>query len=158
MKHYGRLVAALFCVIILVKSPPAAVAGGVKVGMLTCSIDGGWGLVITSSKTVDCVFKPTDYRWRDHYVGSIGKLGVDLGLTNGSRVVWAVFAPGSLDRGSLAGLYVGATAEATLGLGFGANVLVGGFRHSINLQPVSVQGQLGMNIAAGVAGLTLERH
>jgi hypothetical protein len=136
----------------------AAGASGVKVGLLRCSIDGGWGLVITSSKSVDCVFEPTDHGWRDHYVGSIDKLGVDIGLTNGSRLIWAVFAPGRVHRGSLAGLYVGASVEATLGVGVGTNVLIGGFQHSINLQPVSLQGQLGMNVAGGIAGLSLESH
>jgi hypothetical protein len=69
---------------------------------------------------------------------------------------WVVFAPGKLGPGALAGTYAGATAEATFAVGLGANVLVGGSQSSVALQPVSVQGQTGLNIAAGLAKFTLE--
>ncbi len=131
-----------------------AEAGGIKVGVLTCRVDGGAGWIIGSSKDVECTFKGTHGR-REHYVGSIGKLGVDIGVTNDTRVGWVVFAPGKLKSGSLRGNYTGASAEATVGLGIGANVLVGGFRKSINLQPVSLQAQTGLNVAAGIASLNL---
>ncbi len=85
----------------------------------------------------------------------IGKLGVDIGLTNEAVVAWAVFAPGKIGKGALKGSYTGASAEATVIGGLGANVLVGGFRKGINLQPVSVQAQTGLNVAAGVASLHL---
>ena len=133
-------------------------AGGVKVGVLKCEVDGGFGLIITSTKTVDCVFKPRRHRWRDHYIGSITKIGADVGFTNGSYIIWTVFAPGSLKRGSLEGTYLGATGEATAGVGVGANVLLGGFNRSVNLQPVSFQGQTGLNVAGGIAGLSLNSH
>jgi hypothetical protein len=136
----------------------SAEAGGVKVGVLKCKIDGGVGLIITSTKSLDCVFKPKMHKWRDHYTGSITKIGADLGFTNGGRLVWTVFAPGSVKRGSLEGTYFGANGEATAGVGLGANVLLGGFHRSINLQPVSLQGQTGLNVAGGVAGLTLNSH
>jgi hypothetical protein len=137
----------------------AAAAGeGVKVGVLTCKIAGGVGYVIWSSKAVDCVFQPRHGRWRDHYVGSIRKFGADVGVTMGTQMAWAVFAPGDVGRGALAGSYFGATGEATVGVGVGANVLFGGFQNSINLQPVSVQMQTGFNAAGGVANLTLVRH
>ncbi|MGI9413655.1 MAG: DUF992 domain-containing protein [Hyphomicrobiales bacterium] len=129
---------------------------GVKVGLLTCDISGGWGLIIASNKAVDCVFKPTNYRWRDHYVGSINKIGADIGVTAGGKLVWAVFAPGTVRRGALAGSYFGASGEATVGIGLGANALLGGFGDTINLQPLSVQGQTGLNVAGGIAGLFLE--
>ncbi len=135
-----------------------AQAGGVKVGVLTCDISGGVGLIITSNKSVDCVFKPTNYRWRDHYTGSITKIGADLGFTNGGTMVWGVFAPGSVKRGSLEGMYLGAGGEATAGIGVGAHALIGGWQHSINLQPVSIQGQTGLNVAGGIAGLSLTSH
>lgn len=131
-----------------------AQAAGVKIGVLTCDVAGGAGWVIGSSKDVDCVFKGTRGRV-EHYDGTIGKLGVDIGVTGDTRVAWVVFAPGKMKSGSLKGSYNGASAEATVGLGLGANVLVGGFRQSINLQPVSVQAQTGLNVAAGVASLHL---
>ena len=135
---------------------PQAQADGVKIGLLSCSIDGGVGFIIGSSKAIDCVYQPAGGGHVEHYEGSIGKLGIDIGITNGSSVVWAVFAPGKTKPGGLKGSYGGASAEATIVVVLGANVLIGGFRKSINLQPVSVQAQTGLNIAAGIAGLRLD--
>lgn len=132
-----------------------AQAGGVKIGVLTCKVEGGAGWIIGSSKDVECTFKGTHGRV-ENYVGSIGKLGVDIGVTTDTRVGWIVFAPGKMKSGSLRGSYTGVSAEATVGVGLGANALIGGFRKSINLQPVSVQAQTGLNIAAGVASLNLQ--
>jgi hypothetical protein len=132
-----------------------AQAGGIKVGVLTCKVEAGAGWLIGSSKDVECVFKGTGGR-RENYSGSIGKLGLDLGVTADTRVAWLVFAPGKLKAGSLKGSYTGANAEATLGIGLGANVMVGGFRQSINLQPISVQAQTGLNVAAAVSSLHLK--
>jgi Protein of unknown function (DUF992) len=131
-----------------------AEAGGIKVGVLSCKVEGGVGWIIGSSKDVECHFSGTNGRSED-YTGSIGKLGVDIGVTTDTRVAWVVFAPGKMKAGSLKGSYTGASAEATIGLGVGANVLIGGFRKSINLQPLSVQAQTGLNIAGGVASLHL---
>jgi hypothetical protein len=132
-----------------------AQAGGVKIGVLTCKIEGGAGWIIGSSKDVECKFKGTKGRV-ENYVGSIGKLGVDIGVTTDTRVGWIVFAPGKMKAGSLRGSYTGASAEATVGLGVGANALIGGFRKSINLQPISLQAQTGLNVAAGIASLNLQ--
>jgi hypothetical protein len=133
---------------------PAHAESGIKVGILTCHIDGGIGYIIGSSKQVDCVYK-SGHGNVEHYSGSIGKLGVDIGVTRETVLAWAVFAPGMINHGALAGSYIGATAEATVIGGLGANVLVGGFRQTINLQPISVQAQTGLNVAAGVASLSL---
>jgi len=127
---------------------------GVKIGVLSCEIEGGVGFIIGSSKDIDCVF--SGERGDEHYHGSIDKLGVDIGVTGKSNVAWAVFAPGKINRGALEGSYGGASAEVTVIGGLGANVLVGGSDKSINLQPVSVQAQTGLNIAAGIAGLRLD--
>ena len=128
---------------------------GVKVGMLSCGVEGGVGFIIGSSKAIDCVYKPASGSASEHYSGSIDKLGLDVGVTNQTVLAWAVFAPGKTNKGGLKGSYMGASAEATVGLGLGANVLVGGFDKGINLQPLSVQGQTGLNIAAGVSSLKL---
>jgi hypothetical protein len=131
--------------------------GGVKIGLLTCDIGGGLGYVLGSAREADCVFTSTTGREiTDQYSGDVRKLGIDLGFTTRSRLIWAVFAPtAGYHRGSLAGLYVGASAEATLGAGVGANLLIGGTSGSIHLQAISVTGQLGLNIAAGSASITL---
>jgi hypothetical protein len=130
---------------------------GIKIGYLTCDIGGGAGYVLGSAKSADCVFHSTIGRpVSDRYTGVVRKLGVDLGFTTRSRLVWAVIAPtAGYHRGSLGGLYSGATAEATLGAGVGANILVGGTAGSVQLQTVSVTGQLGLNVAVGGASVTL---
>lgn len=132
-------------------------SGGVKIGYLTCDVGGGAGYVLGSAKEIDCTFHSSVGGERtDHYTGAFRKMGVDLGFTTRSRLVWAVLAPtAGYHRGSLSGLYQGATAEATVGAGIGANVLVGGTSGSIHLQTISVTGQLGLNIAAGGSSMTL---
>jgi hypothetical protein len=147
-----KLLTSLLVVSAFAASP--AVAGGVKVGVLNCRIESGVGFIIGSSKEVECEFKRTG-GGREYYNGTIGKLGLDVGITTDGVLGWIVFAPGKTKRGSLRGSYTGASAEATVGLGVGANVLVGGFKKSINLQPISLQAQTGLNIAAGVASLNL---
>jgi hypothetical protein len=126
-----------------------------KVGALTCDISAGIGAIIASKKQVTCMFTPSAPGPREVYVGSITKFGLDIGATSGGEMVWSVFAPSNRKFGALAGHYAGATAEATVGVGAGANVLVGGSNRTVTLQPVSVQGQTGLNLAVGVAGLDL---
>jgi hypothetical protein len=113
--------------------------------------------VLGSSKQIDCVFQPTSRgESPEHYSGALRKFGVDLGFTTRGRLLWAVFAPtAGYHRGSLAGLYQGATAEATLVGGLGTNVLFGGTSGSIHLQTISVTGQLGLNVAATGTSMTL---
>lgn len=146
---------------VIVNEPPVAVEedveGGVKIGTLTCDIGNGGGYVLGSAKELDCVFH-SSFRGDppDRYAGSVKKLGIDLGYTAQGRLVWAVFAPtAGYHRGSLGGVYYGASAEATLGAGVGANVLLGGTKGSIQLQPISVAGQLGLNVAAAGTTVTL---
>lgn len=128
---------------------------GVRIGYLTCDINGGVGYVLGSSKGVDCTFQGTHGK-TDHYTGAIRKFGVDLGFTTRGRLIWAVFAPtAGYHHGSLGGLYQGATAEATVGAGVGTNILFGGTTGSIHLQTISVTGQLGLNVAATGTSMTL---
>ena len=134
------------------------VHGGVKIGYLTCNIGEGGGYVLGSAKELDCTFHSSfEGEELDSYVGTIKKLGIDLGYTARGKIVWAVFAPtAGYHRGSLRGTYLGAAAEATLGAGVAANVLLGGTGGSIQLQPVSVGGQLGLNVAAAGTTVTLK--
>lgn len=137
--------------------PQQGPRGGVRIGYLDCSIGGGIGYVFGSSKPVDCDFHSTIGRGRsDHYSGTIRRVGVDLGFTSQARLVWAVFAPtAGYHEGSLGGLYQGASAEATVGVGVGTNILYGGTKGSIELQPISLQGQVGLNVAATGTSMTL---
>ncbi|OQW49439.1 DUF992 domain-containing protein [Candidatus Raskinella chloraquaticus] len=134
---------------------PASAETNIRVGTLRCDVKGGIGLVITSKKDMLCSFRPVN-GGSERYVGTIRKFGIDIGATDRAMIGWAVFAPSKgRAKGALAGSYVGATGEATLGVGVGANVLVGGFHRSLTLQPLSLGVQQGINVAAGVADLEL---
>jgi len=135
----------------------SAAPSGVKVGTLTCNVASGWGLIFGSSKDLHCTFHGNASHPGEHYTGSVSKFGVDIGYTEGGVLVWAVFAPSSdIKPGALQGGYAGATASATVGVGLGANVLVGGLDKSIALQPVSFEGNKGLNVAAGIGAISLK--
>ena len=134
---------------------PALAQANVQVGTLTCNVAAGWGFVFGSSKAVRCTFARGGGR-PEHYAGSINKFGVDIGYTQGGVLVWGVFAPsGGVAPGALTGNYVGANGSATVGVGAGANVLVGGSNRTISLQPVSFEGNTGLNVAAGIGSIGL---
>lgn len=136
---------------------PAANAAdpGVHVGTLECHVSGGWGHVIASDQDMNCIFRPVD-GGPEHYRGQLKRYGIDIGYTNDAHLVWGVVAPSSdLATGALSGDYGGVSANATVGVGLGANVLVGGLDRSIALQPVSVEGNTGLRAAAGVGVITL---
>jgi len=134
-----------------------AQAAGVKIGVLTCSVAPGWGLVLGSSKDLTCSYVPNGAIAGENYFGSITKIGVDIGYTGGGTVVWGVFAPSSdVLPGALEGNYAGVSAQATVAVGLGANVMIGGFDKSIALQPLSIEGQTGLNIAAGIGAINLK--
>jgi hypothetical protein len=138
----------------LASAEPAA-AQRVKAGVLTCDVAGGIGLIIGSQKQVRCVFTPELPGPQEVYSGSITKFGLDIGITAAGVMVWAVFAGTTAGPGFLAGDYVGATGDIAIAVGLGANVLVGGSNRTVALQPVSVSGQVGLNLAIGVADLRL---
>ena len=134
---------------------PAQAQERVQAGRLGCDISSGIGLIIGSQRALNCAFTPSLPGPAEFYVGTLTKFGVDIGATGGGVMVWLVYAPTSLPAGALAGSYGGATAEATVVAGVGANVLIGGSNRTVTLQPVSFQGQSGLNVAAGVAGIDL---
>ena len=147
--------AATAALLIPILAAPAN-AGNFKLGILSCDIDGGAGYVIASNKGLSCTFKPSRGGGREHYTGIVSKLGVDLGVTHQGTLEWAVLALSSdYDDGQLAGTYLGVNAEASVVTGGGANLLVGGFRHSFTLQPLSVQAQTGVNLAVAVTSMAL---
>ena len=124
-------------------------------GTLNCDVSGGIGFIIGSQREINCLFTPNYPAPPEQYVGVISKVGLDIGVTGAGQLVWAVQTSTTRRRGILAGSYAGASAEATIVAGLGANVLVGGSDRSVALQPLSVQGQVGLNIAAGIAEITL---
>lgn len=131
-------------------------AAGVRVGTLTCDVEGGWGYVLGSQKDLVCALK-TSNGMVSRYTGDITKLGVDIGYTNAGTLVWAVVAPSKdLKPDALEGSYGGVTAGATAVVGGNLNVLVGGFDKSITLQPISVEGNTGLALAAGVGAMQLK--
>jgi hypothetical protein len=153
-KHGLALVAAgaLIAGVAGLGSAPAHAEAGVTAGNLTCNVSSGFGFIFGSSREVNCVYSTTGER----YVGHINKFGVDIGFTQGGILVWTVLAPtGHLGPGMLAGHYSGATAGAAAGVGISANALIGGNENTITLQPLSIEGTQGLNVAAGVAELTL---
>jgi hypothetical protein len=121
---------------------------------LTCNVAGGVGFIFGSSKDLSCLFTRTD-GVAERYRGTVKKFGIDIGFTREAQMVWLVFAPGSIAPGSLNGSYAGATAGAAVGVGASANVLVGGSNKQITLQPVSVEGSVGLNVAAGIGEVDL---
>ena len=135
--------------------PPAQAAVGVRAGVLTCNVASGAGFVFGSDHAVSCTYSGAGGRV-EHYAGDISKFGVDIGYTRGGVLMWAVLAPTSNPPPhALTGDYGGVTAGAAVGVGAGANLLVGGSGHDISLQPLSVEGEKGLNVAAGIAEIKL---
>lgn len=126
-----------------------------KAGVLSCDVSVGMGRVLGSHKPLSCSFTPYGEGRREDYDGSITKFGLDLGLTRSSRIVWVVLTNTVADPGFLDGKYFGVSGEATVGAGVGANVLLGGSNRTVALQPISLSGQTGLNIAIGVAALQI---
>jgi hypothetical protein len=134
--------------------PASAQQSRVQVGQLSCSVSSGVGMIVGSQRNVSCNFKP-DNGPPEAYTGTMTKIGLDVGFTTGSAIIWTVFAGTNRYVGMLSGTYTGAQAEATVGAGVGANALIGGSNRSVALQPLSVQGQTGLNVAAGIGSLEL---
>lgn len=156
MSKIMRVTATLFsaAVGIAALSGPASAQSAVNAGTLTCNVASGFGFIFGSSKALNCTFSGVGRV--EHYVGSITKFGADIGYTSGGVLVWTVVAPvAAMVPGALGGNYGGATASATVGVGVGANALIGGSNNTIALQPLSIEGNTGLNVAAGIAGITL---
>jgi hypothetical protein len=127
----------------------------VQVGILECRGGSSVGLVIGSVTNLGCVLRAEGLP-EDRYVATIRKVGLDLGITQESALAWGVFAPvARLGPGDLSGNYAGAQGSAAIGVGVGGNALIGGSNNSIALQPLSVQGQVGLSVAAGLESLEL---
>jgi Protein of unknown function (DUF992) len=166
----SKLSRALFATMLAttLSTAPKALAQGqaapakqvTKIGYLSCHVASGWGFIFGSSRKLQCVYTPAEKGKKiENYTGSITKFGADIGYLQSGVILWGVLAPGmkiTENPGLLAGHYGGATASATVGLGLGGNVLVGGMDGSISLQPISIEGNTGLNVAAGVATMDLK--
>jgi hypothetical protein len=157
MLKLGVCVGAALTVIVTAAGPVSAQpAGRVKVGTLACQLSPSVGYVVGSRQALTCRFNPETPRPPEAYVGAIKTAGLDIGVKAGGAMLWAVFAPVSgYYRGALAGTYAGVSGDVAIGLGLGANVLVGGSHRSIALQPLSVEGNVGIDVTLGVSRLRL---
>ena len=134
---------------------PVEAQARVEIGALECHGPGTVSFFVGSVSQYDCLFHPSVGR-PHHYVATIRRFGVDVGITGNTVLTWLVFAPSRhVGYGALAGTYVGPSAGAAVGVGLHANALIGGSGNSFGLQPLSVAGQTGLNVAAGIAGLEL---
>lgn len=146
--------AALGCSLGVAQAQPRK--PGVEVGTLQCTVAGGAGLILGSVKDMSCRYNSSDGRISEPYEGTVTRVGLDIGVTGAAVIIWTVFAPTSSFRpGALEGTYAGIAAEATAGVGAGANVLVGGSDKTFTLQPVSVGAQTGLNLAVGIGSMRL---
>ena len=139
----------------LIASSAAQAQSRLQVGVLECRGGSSTGFIIGSVTNLECIFR-SDARPPDYYVATIRKVGLDLGATTASGLAWGVFAPtAQIGRGDLSGNYGGVQASAAVGVGVGANALVGGSNNSFALQPLSLQGQTGLSAAAGLESMEL---
>jgi len=137
---------------------PTQAGDRVKVGTLQCNLASTVGLLVASRQRLSCTYHPEGSSPAESYFGHLTTVGIDIGVNGGGRMIWAVFAPTARhDRGALAGTYVGVSADAALGVGLGANALVGGSQRSIALQPLSVEANTGVDLSAGISELRLHR-
>jgi Protein of unknown function (DUF992) len=148
--------AALAAIVFFVEVPSASAQARTEVGRLICRVGPGIGALVASRRRMTCRFERAGDVRIESYAGTITRFGLDVGATAGGVMTWTVFVrTRGFPPGTLAGHYVGASADVSLGLGAGAKALIGGSRRSVVLQPVSFIGQVGVNLALGVAGMTL---
>jgi len=152
-----RIFSALFITAaVFAGAGPTMSQESIQIGVLECDISAGIGLIFTEKQKMNCVYTPNTGGPTDNYMGSIEEFGVALGETSGGVLTWAVASiQKGVPKGALAGNYVGVSANASAGVGLGANDLSGGFNRAYILQPYSVQTQTGANFAAGISKVTL---
>ena len=156
--HFSKRLSTFTVAVAALMAPLAAADAmpPVRAGILQCQGGQNIGFVVGSVTNLECVFQ-SEGRRPEPYLATVRRIGVDLGFTEQTKFTWAVNARNSrLGVGDLAGSYGGVGANASVGVGGGGNFLVGGPANAYALQPISLQGQTGLNVAAGIAGLELE--
>jgi hypothetical protein len=128
-----------------------------QVGALTCTVDPSVGFILVGHQPMQCTYTPSlAPAPPEYYDGAINTVGIDIGVSAGSVLAWGVFAPTTgLPQGALAGEYVGASGDLGIGVGAGANILLGGSGRTVALQPLSLQGSLAFNVVLGASSLKL---
>ncbi len=153
-----RLLLGIFALLSALSLPAAAQGPNwTQVGQLMCTVNPSVGFIFVGHQPMQCTYTPTlAPAPPQYYDGAINTVGLDIGVSAGSILGWGVFAPTSgVVPGALAGEYVGATGDLGLGIGAGANVLVGGSVRTFALQPLSLQGSIAVNVVLGVSSLKL---
>lgn len=142
---------------LLLMAGSALAAKSVNLGILACDMSKGIGFIVVEKQMMICEFRPAKGP-KEVYEGRVTDYGIEIGKINQGHLVWGVFAAALTDMkpGALEGRYLGVDASVAVGLGVGANALMGGTGKGFILQPLSVEGQIGVNVAAGVRTVTLE--
>jgi hypothetical protein len=154
MKHHLTAAALATAAILAASAMPAS--ANVEAGVLRCHIAPSIGYVVASQREMRCHFRPTAGGPTHHYVGTAGRIGLDLGVTQQGWLVWGVWAPTNvINRKDLVGTYAGGSAGIALGAGVGGNALLGGSNNTIALQPLSGEGSTGVSVALGITALSL---
>jgi hypothetical protein len=159
--HRHRLLLATLALAAMLSLPAAAQAppSWAQVGSLSCKVNPNIGFVIAGHQPMECLFTPNDPSLPQAYDGAINTVGLNIGISTGGVLGWAVFAPTTgIPAGALAGDYVGVSGDIGIGVGAGANVLLGGSGRTFALQPLSLQGSIALNVVLGVSSLTLRWH
>lgn len=148
---------ALFAALVAVTGPASAqTATWTQKGMLSCKLNPSIGFIIVGHQSMECRFVPSVPGPPQRYEGALNTVGIDIGVIGGGALAWGVLAPiAGVPAGALAGTYVGASGDVALGLGVGANVMVGGSNRSFALQPLSVEGSVALNVTLGLSALQL---
>jgi hypothetical protein len=156
LKHYSLRAALALIAILSVPAVAQTPPSWTQTGMLTCRLNPSIGFIIAGHQSMECRFVQNPPFPPEAYQGALNTVGIDLGISAGGVLGWAVFAPTvGIPAGSLSGEYIGASGDIGLGVGVGANVLVGGSGRSIALQPVSLEGSVAVNVVLGASGLQL---
>jgi len=151
----SRRIASIISVLAALSAAPASAQVASQIGLLSCDVSSGIGLIIMEKQSMTCTFRRTGGPV-EHYRGTINDYGLELGGVEKGHLVWAVAAATQgVPAGALSGTYAGVAADAAFGPGIGASALIGGTGRAFSLQPVSVEGEVGVNIAAGVRTLNL---
>ena len=159
--HRHRLLLATLTLAAILSAPAMAQAppSWAQVGSLSCKVNPNIGFVIAGHQPLECLFTPNDPSPPQAYDGAINTVGLNIGISTGGVLGWAVFAPTTgIPAGALAGDYVGVSGDVGIGVGAGANVLLGGSGRTFALQPLSLQGSIALNVVLGVSSLTLRWH
>jgi Protein of unknown function (DUF992) len=155
-RRYVLVVGLLFAATVAAPAEAQAPGAWTQAGVLKCRLNPSIGFIIVGHQSMECKFESGEGYPAQAYEGAINSVGLDLGVTAGGVLAWAVLAPTKgVPTGALAGEYVGASGDIGIGVGAGANILVGGSGRTFALQPLSVEGSVGLNIALGVSMLKL---